>query len=433
MKRKILCLTGLFLSTAVFSQEIELQKNLSLNQAIECAVENNLSIKESRIQLEQVERTYNHGWNNFLPSLNASVSVTDSSQISPVEKNNLSISAGLSANLSLSAGLGKKLKAIKENYKSGLMNYEDCIREVKSSVTKDFYSLLYKEKQLELCRKSLELYQDQYNQTKIKKANGRIPELDLLSSQVNLENAKIDLKNSEKTFNNSLLRFLNDIGYSHEKNSKILIMGSLDDCQKYEEINFSNLDLKTLVEQSPSVRVLKDSLRQNELSLTQAKMDAYCPSVSLSAKINPYEKNFLVKTNEETVSNSWSVSAGISIPLDNLIPGSDTKDSIAKIKDSTSIYKLQIEDKQKEILTEALEIIHTIEIAKDTLENCRQNVELAKKSYELAEVAYKNGTKALSDLQTVQNSYNTANVQLNNQQLSLITSVIELNNLLGIN
>ena len=76
-------------------------------------------------------------------------------------------------------------------------------------------------------------------------------------------------------------------------------------------------------------------------------------------------------------------------------------------------------------------MLNEIEIAKETLENCKLNEELAKKTYDMALVAYKNGTKDLASLQTIQNSYTNALLQLRNQQLNLIDNILELKNTIG--
>ncbi len=431
--KKLIIMTTVFISVSIIcAQDIENKKKLTLEEAIQTALENNTSIKVSQIQLEQAERKENHKWNNFLPSINAGASASDNSGLTSAQ-NNLSVSAQISANLNLSAGLGKKLQSIRDSYESGLLDYADSVNQIKVDVTKAFYSLLYTEKQVKLNEASLTSYENQYNQTKIKKSQGLVPELDLLTSQLDYENAKVTLKNSESLYITNYILFLNDIGYPVENQNFPDLEGDLNDYEKYYDVDFSAWNLNELIENSSSVRSIKDSINQTQLSLDQTKLNTYVPSLALSANVNPYSFSYSSNPVTKNQTDSWSVSLGFSFSLDNLIPGSSAKDNIASIEDSLKTLNLQLQDTKNQLLTNAIEMINGIEISKETLKNCQQNLELAKKSLELAEIAYKNGTKDLTAFQSAQNTYNNVSVQLDNQQLSLITSIIELKSLLNIN
>jgi len=289
------------------------------------------------------------------------------------------------------------------------------------------------QKQVELNEELLKTSQEQYEQTKIKKSRGMVPELELLQSQLNAETAKTDLKNSEKNYYNSLLTFLNDIGYIPSGDGKIELEGSLEDCDRYMDfsIDAGNPDkINSYVESSPAVKGARNQVELEKLNLKKLKLDTNLPSLKLSGNVIPYNKTYT--DDISTMTDSWSASVGLSFALDNLVPGSVAQDTIKKQEDSVNTKLIQLDETRKTTKTQLLESLHTIEIAKETLENYRQNVELAEKTYELSLIAYKNGTKEFSDLQTIQNSYTNAKVQLNNQQLTLISSVIDLKNMLGI-
>lgn len=431
MKIKLLLSTIAFLAcTSLFAEGNSDAVKLNLEQAIECALENNNSIKQNKIILDQSKRTYDHSWNNFLPSVNANASAQQNDGFSSDAQKNSILSTGINANISFSAGLSSKLSSIKKNYENGLLDFSDYIREVKTSIKNSFYSILYLKKQVELNQELLKTNQEQYEQTKIKKSRGLVSELDLLQSQLNVETAKVNLKNAEKNYYNSLITFLNDIGYEVLADKKVELDGSLEDCIQYKDFWIDLEKIDSYVENAPGIRNAKNALEIEELSLKKLKLDTNLPSLNLSANVNPYSKTYMNET--WTKNDSWSASIGFSYALDNLIPTSAAQDSIKKQEDSVKTKKLQLDEKRKSTKTKIAESLHTIEIAKETLENYKQNVEIAKKTYELALIAFKNGTKELSDLQTVQNSYSNAKVQLNNQQLSLISNAIELKNLLGL-
>ena len=428
----LLFMCGLFFAGKIFAEENQPVNKINLEQAVECALQNNTSVKQAAISLNQVKRDYRHSWNNFLPSVNVSASGTESQGFSSDTQNTNLLSTGISASLSFTAGLGEKLKSIKESYENGQLDYIDSVNEIKASVTTSFYSILYMEKQVELSRESLNTSLEQYRQIETKKRNGLVPEIDLFQSQLNAETAKVNLKNTEKNYVNNLLTFLNDIGYVLNENEKVSLEGSLDECDSYLDFTVEAEKLDALVEKSPTLRSLRASLSETESSLKQMKLNTYVPSLTLSANVNPYTDTYVKLTDSSSTSDSWSATIAFSYALDRLVPGSSSADSIKDLSDSVESLRLTYADTKKSLKTSALEMINTIEIAKETLENYRQNVEIAKKTYDLALIAYKNGSKEYTALKNVQDSYESAKLQLNNQQLSIISSVIQLQNLLGL-
>lgn len=402
---------------------------LDIESSVKSALENQLSVKIAQIELEQSERNYNHSWNMLLPSLTASVSGNQNSGLS--SPNTTNFSTRLDASLNLNLGLSAKTKALKASYESEQRNFSDTLRQVEYEIRKAFYSILYVQSQLESSKESVESYKIQYEQTKEKKERGLVPEIDLLSSQVNYESAKIELKNTEKTYTNALIEFLDQIGIEPAPGQKVVLKGSLDDYESLLEFTFDEKQIDSLIENNSAVREIKDSLEMAKLNKTQSCYSYYSPSLSLSTSLNPYTYNYAWATNTSADTNSWSASLGLSLSLDNLLPGSSASDSIKDIEDSIETLELQLQDKKREVKTSILEMLNEIEIAKESLENCKLNVELADKTCELGLVAFKNGAKDLYSLQTIQTAYTNALLQLRNQQLTLINNILELKNTIG--
>ena len=422
-------------SAFTFAEETENKQTetlyVDIDYALESALRTHSSIRESKIQLEQSQRKYSNRWNNFLPSVTAAASASGNGSLTDSASGSGTVSANITASAAFNLGLSKKIEELKLSYESSERDYESTIREIECEIRKSFYSILYLKEQVKISSESLEAYRNQYEQTKAKKERGLVPELDLLTSQVNYEAAKITLKNAEKSYVNALLEFLNETGIQVEENQKVELTGSLDDSETLLDFDYSALDVDFEIENCASVQSLKESLEQTKLSREQLYLTTYFPSLTLSAGVNPYSYSWNWNTSSGADSGSWSISAGLSFSLDNYIPGSSADESLKEMDESIQTLELQLEDTKKSLKTSLFEMINEIQIAQETLENSRLNVELAKKSFEMAQEAYKNGTKDLSSLQTIQNSYSNAELQFRNQQLTLISSILELKNLLG--
>jgi hypothetical protein len=333
--------------------------------------------------------------------------------------------------LNINLGVGKKNAALKAAYESGQKDYEDAVREIETAIRKSFYSLLYLQGQVEISRASGNANESQYNQTKIKKEQGLVTELDLLTSQVHYESAKITLRNTEKAYFTATFKFLNEIGITVEPGQRVSFKGSLDDYVNTNDFELSQGNLDELIENSPAIRTIRNTLTKNKISRSQLALSAYLPTIMLSAHISPYSYSYNIPNKIGNKRDSWSVSAGLSFALDNYIPGSATSDNIADMDDSIKTLEIQINQKRQQMKTNIIELLNEIEIAKESLENARLNSELAKKSYEMAEIAYKNGTKDLNSLQSIHNAYSNAELQYKNQQPSLINSRLALKSLIG--
>ena len=75
MKRKLIIIAlSILLALNSFGEEQQIpDKTIDVETAVQSALQTHLSVQQSKIQLEQAKRKYDHLWNNFLPSLSANV------------------------------------------------------------------------------------------------------------------------------------------------------------------------------------------------------------------------------------------------------------------------------------------------------------------------------------------------------------------------
>jgi len=435
VKRKFLLagLISMALSVAVHAKET---LEITVDDAVEAALTTNVSVKKESISLNQAKREYRHSWNNFLPSVTAGATGATQDSSASATGQTYSLTGNVNASLSLSASLVQKIKLLKEAYQSGQADYEDTVRDVETTVRKAFYSILYQQQNVESYKANEKSYEKQYEQTKTKKERGLVPELDLLTAEVNLKSAKLDLKNAEKDYYNSVIDFLNEIGLeTNPAETEVVFKGTLDDADAFTEKKDeppTKEKIDELVDNSPSVRSAKSELATAKLNKTYTATSSYLPSLNLSANVSPFEKTYYKDSGETADSDSWSASVGVSIPLDGLVPGSAKMDSVLEKDDTIKTLELELSDTKKSVRTQVFEKIHDIEISNETIEERKLNMELAKKTYEMTEEAYSRGTKDLLTVQNALDSYRSAQVEWRKEQYNLISYVLDLENLLGL-
>ena len=114
--------------------------SLSIQDAVDLALKNNVQIKQSQIQLDAAKRSKKNSWNSASPSLTAS------GGLSKANKNfseNYSAYVQGSVNVTLSTNLYTDIKNAALKYQAGLINYETACRSVEMKVRNAFYNLLY--------------------------------------------------------------------------------------------------------------------------------------------------------------------------------------------------------------------------------------------------------------------------------------------------
>lgn len=406
---------------AVFAQE---KRILTVDEAVSCALETHVDIQRSAIKLKQSQREYNHSWNKVLPSVSVTGSAAEKQVWKGSDSDVVSAQVGASASLSVDTGIASAIKALKSSYEAGKISFDDTVRSTETAVRKRFYRLLYLQQSLETSRSTLESYQKQYDQTSEKYKRGVVPELDLLTAQVNLETARPDVDSVLASFTNGLREFLDTIGIEQE--TEVELSGSLDDAELVLPADYSLLD--GCVEKSAAVQKLEQDVQTAKLNKNAARNSLFFPSLSLGADVNPLSYSYNKKTERGTETPDWSVSVGISLPVDSWIPGSASRDKIASLDDTVKDYEVQLEDLKKAVRTSTVQKLDDIALSQKTLEARRMNVELAKKSYAMTEEAYRRGTKDLLTLQTAIDKLRSAELQLRSEQFTLLSNVLDLEN-----
>ncbi len=412
-------------SFAVFAEE---KLVLTADKAVEKALEFHVDIKRSEISRGQAKREYKNSWNKVLPSVSAGVSASEKKSWKDSDSDIVNGSLSFSASLSLDAGIASSIKALRSSYEAGEISYEETVRKTESSVRTEFYRILYLKEQLENARKTLESYEKQFEQAKEKYSRGTVTQLDLLSAEVNVETAKPDVDSARTNFSNALKEFLDAIGIG--QNSKVGLEGTLDDAERVAKIDRSVLE--KCVENSSEVKILEKNLETAKHTKNATYSSLRLPGLNLSADVSPEIYSYGRKSKSGAENPSWSVSAGISLPVDSWIPGSSASVKIAALDDTIKDYEAQLENLKKTVKTSAAEKFEAIELSQKNIAARKMNVELAQKSYEMTEDAYRRGTKDLLSLQDALDKLSAAKLQLRSEQYALLSNVLSLQEMLSL-
>ena len=394
-------------------------EELTVDGAVQYAIENNISVKKDKITLDALKRAKNHSWNGVSPSASVSANILfpaagDARQYDY----NLSIQG--SVNFALSPSLYSSVKTAALNYENGLLTYDEALRSIELKVRSAFYHLLYELEYIELQRRNLETAGRQYEQNTKKYKSGQLSELDMLSSRVKYERLKPVLESAEITFANDSASFKQMLGL--DQSVELALSGSLA-----AACSFGDISVEVDAEDTPVIRAGKNSVKIAQAALLARRFAAWGPTLSAGWT---YGKSKTNMTDKFSTTNAFSL--GVSIPLDGYLPWSKGADSVASTADSLKTAELTLENSRTTLAVQIDNSVKQIRQIQSQIASLEANVDLAQKSYDITKDAYNHGSRDLLTLQTAADSLLNARTDLALQEYTLITKMLDLEYTLGV-
>ena len=418
--KKTIFLSALLLlfCEVVFCQEEVRQ--LTIDDAVILAADNNLSLKRNQLALNQLELKDKYSWNSVSPSIGASAQFGNG-----LQENSTSLSISGNVSFRLTPALYSSIKSAKLNYENGITSYETAVKTVEKNVRQIFYSLIYSKENLSLLNRNLETAKQRYDLSQEKFSRGQLSELDLLTTQMNYESLKPSYESAEIAYENSIANFKQLLGINQTE--QIDLIGNLDEMMNVS-INQDLLEYN--VEELPTVKEIKSKIELAKTNLLATKFSAWGPSISLGYNASKAGQDM-------TGEFAWadfkqSVSVGVSIPLDGYLPWSNGSLSVSAQKSNLEDLNLQLENEKTTVELTIKKYIKEINQAKSQLSSLQSNVALAQKTYDMTLNAYNYGSRDLLTLQNAADSLLKSKNQLQSQVYNLICKIMDLEFTLGL-
>lgn len=400
------------------ASEAEEVKVLTLEDAVQSAAEHNVQVKTQALTLNTLERSNTFSWNSVSPTANVRGSLAED-----FDAGTTSLSVTGTLNVALSANLYTQIRAAKLSYERGQMTYEQTCRQIEKEVRTAFYHLLYEQENLALQKKSLDTKLTQYRNNQEKFRNGQISELDVMTSRVSYEQQKPTVEQAETTFTNDIAAFKQVIGI--EQRVPVRLEGSLDEALSITGVSFGTLPERD--KPAPDVLDAQKTVEIAQNTVLSQRFSAYGPSITAAYS---YGKTGRTESDDLLTTNSLSV--GVTIPLDGYLPWSSGAVNIAAKKNELEAAKLTLENTKTSVAVQTENYLRKINLAIAQAASLKATVELAETTYEMTKTAYNYGKTDFLNLLNANDAVLSANVSLKSQAYSLISTILELEYLLGI-
>ena len=419
---------------------------LTVDQAVEYANQNSKTLKSSAIDLEMKKRANDYKWNQLLPSVNLSATMSRSNEytdptaaigemLTPLmqamgqsgfpasevtESDHWTAVGNIGISWNFSFALIDGFRLIKKQYEAGQITWDQTVRQNELQIRKLFYGLLLQQEGLTLQQRSLENARLRAQQAQVNYRNGLIPELALLQAQVAYENQRPSILKQEQAMKQQLDLFGFLLGLP--AGTSITLDGAI-------EPTFVELDTDQLIslyaQNHPDILSLQKNLEILNLNLSVQNMQAYTPALALSWGLQPVVAD-ITSNWLDTYMDKGAFSVTLAWNLTNLLPFSanrqaarDTKDNIRKLELSLETL---IEKTELDIRTQ----VDALAQSRAAIEASAGNIQLAQRSYDMTLVAYRNGTTELLDLRDAENQLNQAKLGLANEKFNYLSGLMDL-------
>ncbi len=289
----------LFLTTSIFAQDNPKVTSLSIKYAIDIALKNHPDIQKSKYAISAAKGRYSRDIS--LPSPNLSISnefIPKGQSIGNFDERTVEVSQGFDFP-TLYFARGSRATAEINAVSS---QSDQTINEIRSSVKMAYYTALAKFKLLKIAEENINIATEFFKKAEIRYNVGEGTNLELLTSKIQLSEAKSFIGTATKEYQTAL----SELNFAMGSNSNI----------DYANLKFS--DSLYYKPYSLSVTELTDRSLQMNPHLKQAEFDLKFSQINKQIAwmnlIPSFNASYLFQSTA-TNSNYYGVSLGMSVPL----------------------------------------------------------------------------------------------------------------------
>jgi outer membrane protein TolC len=452
-KHIVIMLCTLFIGMPLFSQNAvqpdQQRIVLTIDQAVDCAKQNSRTLKSAAIDLKIKERAGETAWNVFVPTVQATGTMSRSndysstvvsilSAISPsyeapatTESMHWSAVGNLSVSYTFSLALIQGIKAVHTDYESGRITWQQTLDQTELSVRKMFYALLLQQESLALQETTLENARQRVIQSQLNFKNGTIPELSFLQAQVNYENQKPVVEKQEQLMAQQLDTFAFILGLPVGK--RIDLKGSIDPV--FVDVNAPEL-ITRFAAQNPDVVLLKKNIEMTQIQLAALDLQSFTPALSLSWGYQPVSTSGdgaldMQWLNGDNWYDNGSFSATVAWNLTNMLPFSANRQKAKDVQAAIEKMNISLETIQQNNELEIQKLVDSLAQSRASIQSSERSSMLAQKAYDMSEKAYKSGATELLDLRDAEMQLNQARLALVSEKYNYLSGLFDLEYKLG--
>ena len=430
--RTVMALLTLFALTAN-AQEATPTMHLTLDKAIELALDENPTIKvaEKEIELKEVSKT--EAWQNLLPTVTLDGTVTYNIKVAEIKTSMGSFKMGMDDsntwNGALQVALPLYAPAVYQTMNLTKSDLELAVEKSRGSkidlvnqVTKAYYQLMLAQDSYNVLNENYKLAETNFNIVNAMYEQGRVSEYDKISAEVQKNSAWPSVVSGKNAVEIAKLQLKVLMGFTADVNIVI------DDNLKNHESEMKMATNKEIdLTRNSTLRQID---MQGELLSKQRKLlkTSYYPTLAL---VGSYQYQSMSNTNWEVHNYNWSNASSLTLSLS--IPLFKASNQ-TKLK-SNKIQQYQLAETrintERMLSMQAQSYLDNMTKSAEQLESNKTAVELAKKGLEISQKRYDVGKGTILELTNSQVSLTNVKLSYNNTIYDYLVAKSELDTVLG--
>jgi outer membrane protein len=399
MKLKITVVLVLSLTLGLQAQ----QRKWTLEECVTYAVENNLSVQQFELDLEDAKIDKSDAIGNFLPTLNGQLNASVNTGLSfdptsqePVNATQFTSSGVVSSQLNLFDGLRNvhqlnraKLNAIASQYRR-----DDLVDDIRLNVANSYLQVLSNKESLKVARAQYVVTEQDLIRTRELVESGVVPRGDLLEIEATAANQEQAIVNGESLVTIALIN-----------------LAQLLQITEYENFDVADeefeVPLAEILNNNPKEIFAKAMDFRNDIKFSQASVELAEKDLSIAKADNFPTLGAFFNYNTRYSDNFFDPVTGIVVPFENqlwtndgvsfggqinipVFNGNSTRNSIKRSKISLEKAKVQFEQNKLELETTINQAYVDVqsfgkayEAAEKTLEARQTSLDYARERYDV--------------------------------------------------
>jgi outer membrane protein len=412
-----------FLTCCLLTGSVSAQQKWTLEQCIDYAWNNNLTIKSNDISAQAEQINLEKAKNQRLPNLSAWYSqpisygmATNSKGYSDVVREvTTSYSGGLSSSVTIFNGFQIKNNIAAQDFKvrASIADLNKAKESMAVSIASGYLQVLYNKELYQVAKEQVELSEKQVERSLALASIGKIPEGQVYEVKAQLSKDKLTAAQSQSDLQLSLLELAQLLDLKDWQNFDVVVPDT-DLDQLHLMVQPADDIYLSAVESKAAVKASEYRLKSSEKSLEVSK-GAYYPSLSLSAS---YSNGYYPKTKELSLidstyhkvsfSKQWNANYGMGLQLSLSIPifnRFDTKNNVRLSKLELENAKLDLESTKKTLYKDIQQAWFNATTALAKINSSKEAVNNSEEAFRFAEEKYNNGRATIYE-------YNEAKLNL---------------------
>ena len=413
--RRILAIAAICLSVTASAQN----GGWTLSQCIDYALEHNLSVKQSGLNVEQQEIALNTAESSRLPGLSGSAGQNFSfgrgltADNTYANTNTTSTSFSLGGDMTIFNGnrIKNNIEMSNLDLKAATAELDRAKDDIKVAVAQAYVQILYNQEILEVAENQVDIDAVQVERLKEMAANGKASRAEVSAQEATLAQSRVSVTQAENNLKLAVLDLTQLLELSSPEGFSIV--------RPAAEVLQTGLLMnpEQIFEEAVAV---KPVIKSEEIRLDQALKNidiakgSFLPSVSMSAGLGT---NFYTSSGYESnpfftqLKNNFSQYFGLNLNVP-IFTRFSNRNQLKTARLSVQNQEIQLENTKKQLFKEIQQAYYNALGAREKYRSCEVAAKSAQDAFELAQAKYESGKSGITEYNEAKGRYVSAQSNL---------------------